>query len=184
MPQKCCPTISVTRLTRKTIRTFSSNKKGASQVLSLLILTAGVIAMSIAVLYWTYSMGKVGNAEYSKSTMASTNAVGERLNVEYMTYDGNSNLTAYVMNWGKSDNITIVHVLVLNSTGGYLGSAVGNGVTLKNIVTSQPIQGNALRIGQDAYFTAKLSVTLTPDELYYVRFVTSRGRNFDVSFTL
>jgi multisubunit Na+/H+ antiporter MnhC subunit len=44
-------------MTRRAIRVFSFNKKGASPVISTLILTAGVIAMSIAVLYWT--MGKI-----------------------------------------------------------------------------------------------------------------------------
>ena len=67
---------------KREMRSLLLNKKAASVVLSTVILTAGVIAMSIAVLYWTYSMGKIGNIEYSKNTAASSSAIEEKIGFE------------------------------------------------------------------------------------------------------
>lgn len=170
------------RSTRKALRGFGSNKKGASQVVSTVILTAGVIAMCIAVLYWTYSMGKISNAEYQKSTTGSSSAINERIGFEYVSYASDSNqLNISILNWGKTDNITISHVLILDSSYSYLGANVGS-IQLQDIVNGHPLADNNLQIGKDALLMTKISVHLTADEMYYLRIVTSRGRNFDFAF--
>jgi len=167
---------------KRKIRSLLLNKKAASVVVSTIILTAMVVAVSIAVLYWTQSMSKIGNTEYSKNTKASSNAVEERLGFEYVNYSGNS-LTTYVINWGKADNVTIAHVLVLDSSYNYVGSNLTT-ITLANIDSNLPISGNTLRISSDGCFTTPISnpSSFISGDLYYVRIITSRGRNFDGSF--
>ena len=164
---------------KRTLHHLLYNKKAASVVVSTVILTAGVLAMSIAVLYWTYSMGKITNIEYKENTLANSNAVEERIGFEHINGSSN-NVTVYVINWGKADNISIAHVLILDSSYNYVGS--NSNVRLSNIDTNNFISGNHLRIGADGYFNASLSAQLTPDTIYYVRIVTTRGRNFDGSF--
>ena len=138
--------------------------------------------MSIAVLYWTYSMGKVSNTEYQKSTTTSTNAVTERIGFEYVTY-ANGQVTASIINWGKTDNITIAHVIILDNRFDYVGSNTGGNVVLRNVDSGTTIAGNVLRTGSDATFTATMSGDILHNDLYYPRIVTSRGRNFDFAFT-
>jgi hypothetical protein len=152
-------------------------------VVSTVILTAGVLAMSIAVLYWTYSMGKITNIEYAENTSANSNAVEERIGFEHINGSSN-NVTVYIINWGKADNISIAHVLILDSSYRYVGSNMTN-IVLKNMDDPSGntlISGNKLAIGADGVFTTKISAQLTPDTIYYVRIVTERGRNFDGSF--
>jgi len=174
-------TLGFERKAKRIIRSFRFDKKAASPVVSTLILTAGVIAMSIAVLYWTYSMGKIGNLEYSKSTAASSNAISERIGFEYMTYDSSSgNLTVSIINWGKADNVIIAHVLILDSSYNYVGSNIST-IVLKSIDNNQPVSG--LRIGSDAWFTTRTSAPLNQDQIYYIHISTSRGRNFDFPFS-
>ena len=169
-------------LAKRRIRRLLFNKKAASVVVSTIILTAMVVAVSIAVLYWTQSMSKIGNTEYSKNTKASSNAIGERVGFEQVSYVGNS-LTAYIVNWGKTTNVTVAHVLVLDSSYNYIGSNLTT-ITLRNIDNNMPLPGNLLRIGTDAFFTTSISNpnSLHLGDLYYIRVVTSGGRNFDGSF--
>ncbi len=168
----------------RTIRSLFTSKKAASVVVSTIILTAGVVAMSIAVLYWTYSMGKISNIEYSQNTNATSSAVGERIGFEYVNASSSS-LTAYIVNWGKSENIGIAHVIILDSSYHYLGSN-STPIILKNIdFPYSKIPDNMLHLGRDGFFTTSLylQTALNPTSLYYVRIVTTSGRNFDGSFT-
>ncbi len=173
----------ISKSMRRTLRTFGSNKKGASQVVSLVILTAGVLAMSIAVLYWTYGIGKIINLEYSKNTAASSNAIFERIGFETAQYDANAHtISASIINWGKADNITIAHVLILNSIFDYVGSNTGvGGIQLHTLSDGTDV--DSLRIGKDATFTTQVSGQITEGNMYYIRLVTSRGRNFDFAFS-
>ena len=174
--------LTIQRLARNVLRGFSSDKKGASQVVSTVILTAGVLAMSIAVLYWTYSMGKIGNIEYEESTTTSSNAVAERIGFEYVTY-ADGQVTASIINWGKADNITIAHVIVLDSNFNYVGSNTGGNLVLRNVDDGTALTGNLLRTGSDATFTTRVTGQISSGDLYYLRIVTSRGRNFDFAFS-
>ncbi len=167
---------------KRKIRSLLFNKKAASVVVSTIILTAMVVAVSIAVLYWTQAMSKIGNTEYANNTKASSNAVEERIGFEQVSYSGNS-LTVYIINWGKTDNITIAHVLVLDGSYNYVGSNKTT-ITLTDIDSNLPILGDTLGIGRDGYFTTPIfnSNSFQTGDIYYVRIVTSDGRNFDDSF--
>ena len=168
---------------KRTLHHWLFNRKAASVVVSTVVLTAGVLAMSIAVLYWTYSMGKITNIEYEENTAANSNAVEERIGFEHINCFGNS-ITAYIINWGKSDDIGIAHVLILDSSYHYVSSNKSN-IVLKDIDDPSGntlVPGNRLGIGADAVFTTSLSASLTSDTIYYIRIVTTRGRNFDGSF--
>jgi hypothetical protein len=175
--------LNVERKTKKILL----NKKAASVVVSTIILTAGVIAMSIAVLYWTYGMGKVSNNEYSKSTVANSNAVGEKVGFEYISYLVSSGppyyINAYLINCGVSDNISISNAIILDSAYHYVDSN-RTVVQLKSIEGNMPLLNNQLQIGKDGFFSTKLSDTRLASGIYNLRIVTSRGRTFDGSFSV
>ncbi len=165
-----------------------ANKKAVSVVVSSIILTAGVIAMSIAVLYWTYGMGKVSHIEYTKSTTTSMNALNERIGFEYMQYSpgGSGSLNIYIINCGKADNTTISRAYVLNNQ--YQNVWVSSlNITIRNIDSGAQFQYNRLGVGVEGYVrllgTPQRPLTLTTG-LYTVRFVTDRGRTFDGSFAV
>ena len=58
---------------------FFTNKRAVSVALSTMIITAGVIAAGIGVLYWTYSWGNVADRQYSTSISTSQNATSEMI---------------------------------------------------------------------------------------------------------
>jgi hypothetical protein len=158
------------------------NKKAVSVVVSTVILTAGVIAMSIAVLYWTYGMGKISHIEYSKSTNSSMSALNERIGFEYVSYTGTT-LTVNIINCGRTDNVNVTRIYVMNS--GYHDVAVssGQGVTLYYIDSpATRVSGNHLDIGNEGQ-VSMTGLSLTSG-FYYLRITTGRGRNFDTSFAV
>jgi hypothetical protein len=167
---------------KRKVHSLLLNRKAASVVLSTVVLTAGVIAMSIAVLYWTYGMGKISRIEYTKSTTTSMSAINERIGFEYVRYLGTT-LTVNIINCGKTDSINITRVYIMN--GNYQNVVVsGLGVTLYNIDNpGTQLPGNKLGIGKEGYFTINTPNPLA-NGLYYVRITTGRGRNFDGSFAV
>jgi hypothetical protein len=114
-----------------------------SVVVNTIILTAGVVAMSIAVLYWTYGMGKIGRIEYTENTNTTMSAVNERIGFEYIRYSGNT-LTVNIINCGKTDNITIARVYIMNTN--YQNIAV-SGLNVRLYSIDSPgtqIEGNKI----------------------------------------
>src|SRR5512137_2461011 len=89
----------------RSAKSFLLNKKAASVVVSTLILTAGVLAMGIAILYWASSWGSIATRTYSTAEGNSAKAIQERLGFEYIDYRSNV-LTVNVINWGTSANLT------------------------------------------------------------------------------
>lgn len=166
------------RLHRK-IRSLLFDKRAISVTLSTLILSAGVIAFGITVLYWATSWGNVANQQYSATVANSQDAIGERLAFEYTTYSGN-NLTVYLINNGMSNNVSIARVYIWDSSSQLKGTFTPSG--LMNITKpNNAIPGNSLDKGEDGYFT----ITVNPPLIsgyYTFRVVTERGRNFDGSF--
>ncbi len=158
------------------------NKRAVSVALSTMIITAGVIAMGIAVLYWAYSWGKVANMQYSDSVTAGSNAIEERIAFEYIAYSSsNAEVRVNMINWGKANNVSIARVYIWDSAHEPIGSY--NGIVLTNITTNAPISGNTLNPGDEGYFSVKVTLPPHSEPYYYsIRVVTERGRNFDGSF--
>jgi hypothetical protein len=159
----------------KVMRGLLFDKRAVSVALSTLIITAGVIAAGIAVLYWAYSWGNIADDQYSKSTSNSMSAMGESLGFEYITYSNVSptvgNLTVYIINCGTSNKINIARV--------YLWDSYMNPIGSYNVSTGIPVSG--LNVGKEGYFS--VSQHLNSSTYYNLRVVTVRGSNFDQAFS-
>ena len=100
---------------------FFVNKRAVSVALSTMIITAGVIAAGIAVLYWTYSWGNVADQQYSQSVNSNSLAMQENIGFEYTIYNSENNqLTLYIINSGLS-NITLNRLYLWNSANQLIG---------------------------------------------------------------
>ena len=164
------------------IRRLLNNKKALSTVVSTVVLTAGVLALGIAVLYWAYSWGNIANLQYSREVADSSHAVSERVGFEYISYSGQSStLTVSIINWGRANNLTISTVHVWDSFHNYVGTGAYTPSQLTNITNGSPIPNNLLNIGDEGSFTVVFPETLE-NGYYNIRLVTGRGRNFDGSF--
>jgi len=155
------------------------NKRAVSVALSTMIITAGVVAMGIAVLYWAYSWSNLATKQYSDAIATGSNAIGERIAFEYIAYSSSSaELTVNIINWGKTNNVSIARVYIWDSAHQPVGSF--SGLILMNITTSAPIPGNTLNMGDEGYFS--ITTSLPSNSYFSIRVVTERGRNFDGSF--
>ncbi len=160
------------------------NKRAVSVALSTMIITAGVIAMGIAVLYWSYSWGNMAKRQYGETVSAGSVAIEERLSFEYIAYSApESNLTVNVLNWGKANNLSIVRVYLWDKLNNPVGTFPDSNynIVLMNITTGAPIPTNSLNAREEGYFN--LTVSLDSNSYYNIRVVTDRGRNFDGSFS-
>jgi hypothetical protein len=153
------------------------SKRAVSVALSTMIITAGVVAMGIAVLYWAYSVGNLANKQYSDTVAVGSNAVVERIAFEYIACSG-SEVTVNIINWGKANNVSVVRVYIWDSAHELVGSS--GDIVLMDITTNAPIPGNTLNMGEEGYFS--ITASLLPNSYFSIRVVTERGRNFDGSF--
>jgi hypothetical protein len=163
---------------KRLIQSLLLDKRAISVALSTMIITAGVIAAGIAVLYWATSWGNVANQQYSATVANSQNAIGERLAFEYTTYN-TKQLTVYLINCGKSNNVTIVAWYIYNASSRLVGSyhsPTGQRIQL----TFFDLTKTSLDVGVEAYFSLNSSLN---SGYYTLRLVTERGRNFDGTFS-
>lgn len=175
---------AVIRFVRRRRRGFFGSKKAVSVVVSTVVLTAGVLALGIAVLYWAYSWGNIANLEYSRTVAESSHAVAERVGFEYISYSSTNNiLTVNIINWGRADNLSIRIVYLWDSFHNSIGTGAYTPSLLTNITDGSPITDNILNIGDEGTFTTTLFDPL-PSGYYNIRIVTGRGRNFDTSFII
>jgi hypothetical protein len=163
---------------KRLIRSLLFDKRAISVALTTMIITAGVIAAGIAVLYWATAWGNVANQQYSETVANGQNAIQERLAFEYTRYSGRQ-LTVYLINNGMSNNVSIARVYIWDSSYQLNGTFTPNPPGLMNITSGTAIPNNSLDKGKDAYFTINSSLA---SGYYTFRVVTERGRNFDGSF--
>ena len=167
---------------RRRIPDFLGNRRAVSVVVSTVVLSAGVLALGIAVLYWAFSMGNLSSLQYSRTIATNSYAASERIGFEYISYSSSGNrLTVNIINWGGAPNLNISLVHITDSFHNYVGTGAYTPSTLTNITTGSPIQDNDLDIGEEGRFTITLSDPL-PSGYYNIRLVTGRGRTFDSSF--
>ena len=166
---------------KRLVKNLASDKRAISVALTTMIITAGVIAAGIAVLYWATSWGNVANEQYSATVANSQSAIEERLAFEYTTYYAGQ-LTVYLINNGMSNNVSIARVYIWDSSSQLIGTYTPDTPGLRDIASGAAIPGNSLDKGEEAYFTVAVSPSLTSG-YYTFRVVTERGRNFDGSFS-
>lgn len=165
---------------KRRLRGFLLDKKAASVVISTIVLTAGVLAMGFAILYWTSSWGRIATQTYSTAEEKNAKALQERIGFEYIDYASSTRiLTVNIMNWGTSNNVTVASVYIYNSAHQYLANYTRP--TVRSIATNAIIPFG-LPIGGEGYFQITTNPALTPNSFYYIRINTDRGRTFDSSF--
>jgi hypothetical protein len=148
-----------------------------------MIITAGVIAAGVAVLYWTYSWGNVADQQYSQSVNSNSHAMQENIGFEYTIYNSaNNQLTLYIINSGLSNSLSLTRLYLWNSANQLIGTYPISNVYQTS--TTKLLTANTLPKGMEAYFNVTITPALkTPPETYYtIRLETGSGRNFDESF--
>ncbi|MGA2680945.1 MAG: hypothetical protein ABSF44_04000 [Candidatus Bathyarchaeia archaeon] len=165
----------------KFIRNFLFGKRAVSVALTTMIITAGVIAAGIAVLYWAYSWGNIANTQYANTVGNSQNSIEESIAFEYVNYSSaNDQLTVYVVNSGLSNGVTLDRLYLWNSSSQPIGTY--NIGQLYRISDRTAISMNSLNKGDEGYFTVKPSANLSSG-YYTLRIITGSGRDFDDSFS-
>lgn len=161
------------RLTRKVRRLFF-NRHAVNVIISNLIMAGAVVALGFAVLSWTYSWSSVYNTEYANLIEANSDRIKEKLVFEYIFYNASENgLTVYLINCGKSDDVSLANVYLSNSS--WFQSFPDIELRFLNGTLTE-----SLDIGEEGYF--QLSVSLVANTSYSIRIVTGRGRCFDATF--
>jgi hypothetical protein len=164
---------------------FFTNKRAVSVALSTMIITAGVIAAGIAVLYWTYSWGNVADQQYSQTVNSNSLAMQENIGFEYVNY-ANPQLTIYIINSGQSNYMTLRSVYLWD-TGNNLKGTYQNLILYLTSTIGQPSPtplptNYDLTRGIEVYFT--INIGQLSSGYYTVRLVTGSGRNFDYTFSV
>jgi len=165
----------------KLLRNLLFGKRAVSVALTTMIITAGVIAAGIAVLYWAYSWGNTANSQYANTVGNNQNSIEESIAFEYVNYSmANNQLTVYVINVGLSNGVTLVRLYLWNSANQAIGTY--NIGQLYAISDRTAISTNSLNRGDEGYFTVTPSPSLSSG-YYTLRIVTGSGRDFDDSFS-
>ena len=153
-------------------------KRAVTPVISSVILTGAVIAVSFVVLSWTQYRSSAYNQQYGDAMDADIAKLKERLAFEYVFYDnGTEKLQVYLMNGGTIDNVTIQTVYVKNSTWFKTFSESDFDLKFFN-ETSTP----SLDVGEEGYFMLSSLDDLVADTSYSVRVITKRGSAFENTF--
>ena len=154
-------------------------RRAVSTVVSSVILTGAVIAVSFVVLFWTQYRSSAYNEQYSEAMDADIAKLKERLAFEYMFYDEDEgNLSVYLMNCGTINDTTVKTGYVSTSTGELI--KVFSSITLMHFNGAQ-IADKDLDRGEEGYFVLS-SLNLVKGTSYSVRIVTGRGSTFDHTF--
>lgn len=160
-------------LTRR-IRRLFFDRRATNPVISNAILAGAVIALGFVVFSWAYGRSSVANLEYADVVDANLDKIKEKLVFEYFFYNtSDGELTVYLINCGKSNNVSLFSVYLSNNS--WLQSFSDIDLMFLNGTLTQ-----SLDIRDEGYF--KLSVDLVANTSYSIRIVTGRGRLFDTTF--
>ena len=154
-------------------------RRAVSTVVSSVILTGAVIAVSFVVLFWAQYRSSAYNEQYSEAMNADIARLKERLAFEYVFYNNSGRkLSVYLMNCGTIDNVTVKTVYVSTSSGELI--KVFSSVTLMHFNGTQ-IADKDLDRGEEGCFVLS-PLDLVTGTSYSVRVVTGRGSTFDHTF--
>jgi hypothetical protein len=154
-------------------------RRAVSTVVSSVILTGAVIAVSFVVLFWAQYRSSAYNAQYSEAMNADIARLKERLAFEYVFYNqSGGRLSVYLMNCGTINDTTVKTVYVSNSAGEL---KVFSNITLMHF-NGVEIADQDLDRGEEGYFVLSSLDGLIAGTSYSVRIVTGRGSTFDYMF--
>jgi len=150
------------------------HKQAISPVISTVILTGAVLAISFVVLSWAQYRSSAYQDQFSEAVDRNIAKLKERLAYEFIFYDQNSKkLSVYIINYGTI-NMTIRTVYVSNAT----WFVVFSNVNLKFLNGTST---SVLNSGDEGFFVLSLN-GLIEGKTYSVRIISGRGSNFDGSF--
>jgi len=168
-------------LNKRLVRKFFGmifNKKAESAVISAVILTGVAISLGLAVLAWGQSRSSDYARDYGQTTDAEIAKLKERLTVEYVFYNNNSqSVRIFLLNSGAINNTKIQSVYVRNSTWNWVTSSPPS---LKSF-NGASILDQDLDMGEEGYVDVG-PVALVAGRYYFVRIVTERGIVFESEF--
>ena len=169
---------------RMAIRRISKkafDKRAVSNVVSAVILTGTVIALSLAVFGWAQSRSEDYHNEYSETIDAETAKLREKLAFEYVFHNKSSTpdeLSIYLLNYGTIDDVQIETVYLYDSN----RALVLEPFTEPQLYLFQSEEEiSELDRGEEG----RLVLELPGEELdgyYGVRIATTRGATFDSEF--
>ena len=153
------------------------DKKAVNNVISAVILTGAVVALSLSVFAWAQSRSYDYSEEYSDVVDAETAKLKEKLAFEYIYYNGEeTDLSIYLLNYGTIDDVQIKTVYIYDSSDNLL-----------QVFSEPPLylfsswdEISDLDRGEEGRLV--LSTSLSDSVYYRVRIVTVRGATFDGSF--
>lgn len=165
----------------KLVRKIIFDNRAVSVALTTMIITAGVIAAGIAVLYWAYAWGNIANTQYGNTVANNQNSIGESIAFEYVNYSVvNNQLTVYVINSGLSNDVTLNRLYLWNGSNQPIGT-----YDIKQLFRTSDgaaISLNSLNKHDEGFFTVSPTPKLSSG-YFTLRIVTGSGRNFDDSFS-
>ena len=169
---------SIRMLVKRIFRIFL-DRKAVNNVISTVILTGAVIALSLAVFGWSESRSLDYSEEFAETVDAETARLKEKLVSEYVFYgDPSFDVSLYVLNCGTIDDVQIKSVHVVKSV--VLESFLTPTLYLLNGVQ---IPDQDLDVGEEAYFVLSLTSALSSG-YYSMRIVTVRGAIFYEDFVV
>jgi len=153
---------------RKVAKLFR-DRGGVSAVIS------NVILVGVGVMAWTYSQSSLYQAQYGESVNSDIDKLRERVAFEHVFYNSTAgNLSVYLMNSGKVDDVNFTTVYISNSS--WIVTFTSVQLKFLNGVSTPDLDK-----GLEGYF-ALGSVTLDSGNAYTVKVVTWRGSSFENTF--
>jgi len=158
----------------KFARKIVLDKKAISVAVSSVILTTVVVVLGFVLLSWTYGKSLTMNTEYNEAVDSNVAKLKEKIVFEYLFYNKSKNeLSAYLLNCGKSNNVSIVNVFIKNGT--WFKVFPRPKLRFLNGTSTE-----SLDINEEGYFA--LNVNLQTGVTYSIRIITERGRIFETTF--
>ncbi|UCG45626.1 MAG: hypothetical protein JSV58_02265 [Candidatus Bathyarchaeota archaeon] len=172
-----CGLLMLGRIQARRASRLLVDKRAVSNVISAVILTGAVIALSLAVFSWSESRSLDYSREYGETVDAETAKLRERLVFEYVSYNNpTQELSLYMLNCGTVDDVKIKAIHITKSA---LLESFSN-PTL-NLLDGTQAPDQDLDIGEEAYFVLSLSSALSSG-YYSIEIITVRGATFHEDF--
>jgi len=154
-------------------------RRAISAVISNMVLLAAVIAAGFVALQYTISTSNTYTTQYGTSAGSSINQLREKVAFEYVFYNSTSKtLTAYILNCGKIDNVSISAAYIRNQS--TLIDSKTNGIPLY-FLNNTSAQG--LNVGQEGKFVLSWTSPSGQTSSYMIQILTGRGSFFENMFT-
>ena len=178
----------------KKLQTWLTSRRALSPIFATLLLVGIVITFGTVTYFYVSNVTSTATNDYVSSVADSKQTISERIGFENVVYTSNpANLRFYIINCGSTNNLQLNALFVYNSNQqlvGYSGDLFTNSPLRDIDVAGNPIAGNSLSIGEEAYFDAKLTktgadtVASLSAGVYSIHLITKGEGRFDYQFVI